>query len=291
MRILVTGASGQLGCYLIDRLAMGPHEVIAWSGRTQNVRGQLRVRPIDLTDSLAVTAALEEANPEVLIHLAAISSTEAVRRDPERDLAVNVSGTALLAEWAAKRDRRLLYTSSDLVFDGSKSWYGEDDPALPILEYGRTKRDSEPAVLATTRGLVARLSLLYGPSRSGTAGYFDRAMTAMRAATPQAFFADEFRTPLDYITASRILVRLAESAATGLIHVGGPERLSRFELMRRAASVLGVDRRFVRALRRADVPMAEPRPADVSLDTSRLLHLFPDLEFPGVEDALASSVC
>jgi dTDP-4-dehydrorhamnose reductase len=291
MRIVVTGASGQLGSYVIDRLARGPHEVIAWSGRTANVRGELRLQPVDLTDALAVTAALEQADPDVLVHLAAISSTEAVRRDPKRALAVNVSGTGLLAEWAAKHDRRLLYTSTDLVFDGSKSWYGEDDPALPIVEYGRTKRDSEPAVLATRRGLVARLSLLYGPSRSLTAGYFDRAMAAMRTANPQSFFADEFRTPLDNMTASRILVRLAESAVTGLMHVGGPERLSRFELMRRAASVLGVDPGFVRGNRRADVPVAEPRPVDVSLDTSRLLHLFPDLEFPGVEDALDSSVC
>jgi len=291
MRIVVTGASGQLGSYLIDRLARGPHEVIAWSGRTQTVRGELRIQPVDLTDSLALAAALEEANPDVVIHLAAISSAEAARRDPKRAVAVNVSGTGRLADWAARHDRRLLYTSSDLVFDGSKSWYAEDDPALPILEYGRTKRDAEPAVLATPRGLVARLSLLYGPSRSGKAGYFDRAIAALRTATPQSFFTDEFRTPLDYITASGILVRLAESAATGLIHVGGPQRLSRFELMRRAAAFLGVDSRFVRANRRADVPVAEPRPVDVSLDTSRLLHLFPDLEFPGVEDALDSSVC
>ena len=219
------------------------------------MRGELTLQPVDLTDSVAVAAALEEADPDVVIHLAAISSTEAARRDPKRAQAVNVAGTRRLADWAARHDRRLLYTSTDLVFDGSKSWYREDDPARPILEYGRTKRDAEPAVLATPRGLVARLSLLYGPSRSGKAGYFDRAMATMRAGTPQSFFTDEFRTPLDYITASGILVRLAESESTGLIHVGGPERLSRFELMRRAAAVLGVDPRLVRANRRADVPL------------------------------------
>jgi dTDP-4-dehydrorhamnose reductase len=290
MRIVVTGASGQLGTYLVDRLSGGPHELIAWSGRAQPARGQRRTEPVDLTDSLAVAAALDLADPEVVIHLAAISSTETARREPKLAQAVNVEGTRRLAEWAARHDRRLVYTSTDLVFDGSRSWNGEDDPALPILQYGQTKRDAEPAVLATPRGLVARLSLLFGPSRSETAGYFDRAIATMRAGTPQSFFIDEFRTPLDFITASRILVRLALSESTGLLHVGGRERLSRFDLMRRAAAVLGVDPRFVRADRRADALSAETRPADVSLDTSRLVRLFPDFEFPGVEDALASSI-
>ncbi len=136
-------------------------------------------------------------------------------------------------------------------------------------------------------GLVARLSLLYGPSRSGREGFFDRTMAALRAGTPQAFFTDEYRTPLDYATAAEILVRLAESETRGMIHVGGPERLSRFELMSRAAAALGIDPTLVRPNRRADVPFAEPRPADVSLDSSRLNRLFPDLNCLQVENALA----
>ena len=289
MRIVVTGASGQVGSYLIDRLAGGPHEVVAWCGGAPKARGELRLRPVDLTDPLAVAAALDQADPDVVIHLAAISSTEAARRDPGLAKAVNVAGTGLLAAWAARHDRRLLYTSSDLVFDGSKSWNREDDPALPILEYGRTKHAAEHAVLATRRGLVARLSLLFGASRSGQAGYFDRAMAALRAATPQSFFIDEFRTPLDFDTAAGILIRLAESDATGLIHVGGNERLSRFELMRRAAVAQGIDPGLIHVSNRAGVPSDEPRPADVSLDTSRLAGLFPDFERPALEAALASS--
>ena len=88
---------------------------------------------------------------------------------------------------------------------------------------------------------------------------------------PQAFFTDELRTPLHYAIASRILIRLAESETRGLIHVGGPERLSRYELMRRVASVLGIDPHLVQPNVRADVPLVEPRPADVSLNSSRLI--------------------
>jgi dTDP-4-dehydrorhamnose reductase len=287
MRIVVTGASGQLGSYLIDRLFERSHEIVAWSGRTTEARSGITLRPVELTDRGAVASALADAAPDVVIHAAAVSSADAAYRDPPRSHAVNVLATQVLSKWAATHDRRLVYTSTDLVFDGSKSWYREDDPAHPISVYGRTKHAAERFVLDVPRGLVARLSLLYGPSRSGRQGFFDRTMSALRAGTPQAFFTDEHRTPLDYVTAARALVRLAEAETLGTIHLGGPERLSRFELMSRAAAALGIDPTLVRPNRRADVPFAEPRPADLSLDSSRLTRLFNDLACPQVENALA----
>jgi dTDP-4-dehydrorhamnose reductase len=287
MRIVVTGASGQLGSYLIDRLIGRSHEIVAWSGRTTATRNGTTFRPVELTDSGAVATALADAAPDVVIHAAAVSSADAARRNPERSQAVNVEATRLLSHWAATHDRRLVYTSTDLVFDGSKSWYREDDPAHPIVVYGQAKHAAERFVLDVPRGLVVRLSLLYGPSRSGRDGFFDRAMSALRDGTPQSFFTDEHRTPLDYVTAAKALVRLAETEILGTIHLGGPQRLSRFELMSRAATSLGIDPTLVRPNRRADVPFAEPRPADLSLDSSRLNRLFADLVCPQVENALA----
>jgi dTDP-4-dehydrorhamnose reductase len=289
MRIVVTGASGRLGAYLIDRLNDGPHAVRAWSGATRGCRAGVDLRPVDLTDADEVVAALDEADPAAIIHAAAVSSAEAAYRDAGRAAAVNVAATRRLADWAAAHGRRLVFTSTDLVFDGSRPWSREEDPAEPVLEYGRTKRAAEPFVLAVPRGVVARISLLFGPSRHGPPSFFDRAWAVAGEGQPQAFFEDEFRTPLDYRTAAEILVRLAESEVTGILHVGGRERLSRFELMRRAAIARGLDAGLIRPNRRADVPLPEPRPADVSLDTARLAGLFPDLDRPGVETALAAA--
>jgi len=283
MRIVVTGASGQLGRSLLARLAGCPHEVTAWSGTTTGVQGPFPLKPVDLTDPFAVTEALARAAADVVIHAAAISSAEVVRRERDRAWKINAQGTRLLADWAARNDRRLVFTSTDLVFDGNRSWYREDDPAEPILEYGRTKRAAELLVLGIPRGLGARLSLLYGPTPAGKSGFFGRAVSALEAGVPQAFFIDEFRTPLDYDTAARVLIRLAESDRAGLIHLGGSERVSRFELMQRAALARGIRPDLVLGNRRADVELAEPRPADVSLDTSRLRSWFPDADIPRIE--------
>jgi dTDP-4-dehydrorhamnose reductase len=288
MRIVVTGASGQLGSYLVDRLKTGSHEIDAWTGATTLGSDGITLRPVELTDRVAVLRALADADPDAIIHAAAISSAEAARRDRVKSQAVNVEATRLLANWAAEHDRRLVYTSTDLVFDGRQSWYKEDDPANAVLVYGQTKHAAERFVVAAPRGLVARLSLLYGPSRSRRQGFFDRVLASLRAGSPQAFFTDEYRTPLDYATAANLLVRLTESETSGTIHLGGPERLSRFELMSRAATALAIDPVLVLPNRRADVDSPEPRPADVSLDSSRLQRVFNDLTCPQVENALAA---
>jgi dTDP-4-dehydrorhamnose reductase len=288
MRIVVTGASGRLGSYLVDRLILRGHHVLAWSGATRGARSGIELRPVDLTDEGQVARCLDEADPEAVIHAAAISSADAIYRDPARGRAVNVEATRRIANWAASRDRPMLLTSTDLVFDGARSWSREEDEAVPILGYGRTKREAERSVLEVPRGIVARICLLFGPALGGNPGFYDVALSAMARGEPRAFFEDEYRTPLDYGSAAEILARLIESDATGLVHVGGRERLSRFELMSRVAIARGIDPGLIRPSRQAGASFLEPRPVDVSLDTNRLASLFPDLDVPDLETALGS---
>ncbi|MGE3822221.1 MAG: NAD(P)-dependent oxidoreductase [Isosphaeraceae bacterium] len=288
MRVVLTGASGQLGSYVAGRLIAAGHEVWAWSGGATGERAGVPLRPVDLTDAGAVERALREADPAVVIHAAALSTAEGVRRDPERAWKVNVEATARLADWCARKGRKLIHTSTDLVFNGLGSFRQEDDPAEPILAYGRSKREAEPAVLSSPGGLVARMSLMFGPSRAGRPTYLDQTAEALRRGEPQTFFEDEYRTPLDFDTAAEALTRLAASEAAGLLHIAGSERMSRFELVRRFATTMGLDPRLVGANRQRDVTFPEPRPADVSLDTTRLAALLPDLERPSVESAIRS---
>jgi dTDP-4-dehydrorhamnose reductase len=287
VRIVLTGASGNLGAYVVEQLVRCGHDVRAWSGAEAGMRSGLPLRPIDLTDRRATWAALRRDDPEAVLHAAAISSAEAARRDPDRAFEVNVQAVHALASSCAMEERRLLYTSTDMVFDGARGRYVEEDPARPISAYGRTKHLAEPIVLAVPRGVVARVSLLYGPTRCGRPAFFDRIAAGLRDGRPQALFEDEYRTPLDYPTAAQILIDLLESKFNGLVHVGGPERLSRFELFRRAADALGIDPGLVVANRRADLASAEPRPADLSLDTTLLASLLPGLHRPAVAEALA----
>ncbi|WP_337174418.1 sugar nucleotide-binding protein [Paludisphaera sp.] len=286
MRIVLTGATGRIGSYLREPLIGRGWEVAPWSAAAGATWGGAAAAAVDLADPDAIADGLTRADPDAVVHLAAMSDAEAVRRDPDRARVVNVEAVASVAEWCERNGRRLVFTSTDMVFPGTRAFSTEADEPGPVLAYGESKRAAERAALAASDSVVARICLLYGPTRNGRETFFDHAVAALRAGEPRTFFDDEFRTPLDYATAAEVLARLVESPYRGLLHVGGPDRMSRHELMTRVARGLRLDESLVRPNSRADASFAEPRPADVSLETSRLVALFPDLERPPVEEAV-----
>jgi dTDP-4-dehydrorhamnose reductase len=286
MRVLVTGASGQLGGYLLRRLRDSSLTVTAWSGsRRGELFGRL-LQPVNLGHADAVRTAFREARPDVVLHAGAMARIADCHRHPDLARHVNTEATALLADLAAEAGARLLLVSTDLVFDGERGGYREEDAPSPLSIYGRTKADAEAAVLALRRGVVARVSLLFGPSVVGRPSFFDEQVAALRAGRPVTLFADEWRTPLALSTAAEALVELAHSDFTGLLHLGGPERLSRLEMGQRLAGFLRVPSSTVVATNRADVPSPEPRPRDTSLDSSRWCGLFPAFRRPAWGEAL-----
>jgi dTDP-4-dehydrorhamnose reductase len=183
---------------------------------------------------------------------------------------------------------RLVYVSTDLVFDGEKGMYAELDPPNPLSAYGSSKASAERYVLQMRNAVVVRLSLLYGPTRIGRPTFFDQQIAAARNRMPIQLFEDEWRSPVDIPTASRALARLARSDYSGLLHVGGPQRMSRFEMGCRVANCLGLDPGFLVATRRLEVPFPEPRPRDCSLDSSRWHEVFSEVPWPDLEQATQS---
>jgi dTDP-4-dehydrorhamnose reductase len=287
-RLLVTGATGQLGGYLLRRLAAPGADVTAWSGSRAGEVFGMPVRPVDLGDANAVAQAFHKARPAVVIHAAAVASVAECYRDPERARRVNTRGSALLAELAAAAGARLLLVSTDLVFDGDRGCYDEQDAPAPLSIYGQTKAQAEAAVLAHPRTAVARVSLLLGPSLTGRASFFDQQVQSLRTGQRITCFADEWRTPLGLDTAAAALIGLAEAGFEGLLHVGGPDRLSRLEMGRRLAEIVGADPGLVVAASRTEAPAAEPRPRDTSLKSAKWRALFPGQSWPSWHTSLAA---
>lgn len=286
-RLLITGASGILGDYLLEEARRRGQAVVAWSGASQGDRYGVTLIPVDLADPQAIQTAFLTAQPQRIIHVAAMASVADCYRQPERARQINTQATAQLACLAAACQARLVFVSTDLVFDGRAAPYRETDVPQPLSVYGATKAAAESAVLAHPGHVVARVSLLYGPSRIGRPAFFDQQLVALRSGQPLSLFADEWRTPLDLPTAARGLLELVESDLTGVIHLGGPERMSRLEMGQRLAAVLGCSDVALRPARRDDVP-GEPRPRDVSLDSTRWRANFPHLPWPTFEQAVGS---
>lgn len=278
-RWLITGASGQLGGHVVRRLAADgerAHVLALSRSRVVRVAG-VEARQVDLGDTEALVDCVGSYGPTHVIHVGAVTSVTQAHADPQTACRVNTLATQRLAQCAADCGARLVFSSTDMVFDGEAAPYGENDPPKPLSHYGRTKAEAEQLLTEFERTLVVRLPLMYGYPCERRETTFVRQIVALRAGEPLRLFADEFRTPIWLADAAASLIELARSEVTGLLHVAGPQRLSRYQMVEEFARLLGVRNAKLEPASRLSIAAAEPRPADLSLDGSRFTAMFPHL--------------
>lgn len=250
LRILVTGASGFLGGFVQRAVRAAGHELLTTSRRSGDAA-------VDLAAPGIAGALAQALRPDVVLHLAALARLDECEREVPRARAVNADAVEALAE---RFGARLLAVSTDLVFDGRHAPYGALDPVGPLSVYGLSKAEGEERARAHG-ARIARLPLLFGADAQG------RGATASLRATLQAgrrasLFANEYRTPLHAADAAAALVDLVVAPdGPGLLHVAGPERVSRWELGRRFCARHGLPLGQLDAIECLD-PL---RPRDVSL--------------------------
>ena len=215
----VTGAGGLIGNYLVQR---APRCAPDW-----RVRGLTRAA-LDLTDFAAVQRAIEADRPALVIHCAALSRSPECEANPALAQRLNVEVTRRLAELCATAS--LVFFSTDLVFDGRAGNYDESAVPNPLSVYGRTKAEAERVVLQHPRPLVIRTSLNGGVSPTGDRSFNEELCRAWRAGRTLRLFTDEYRSPMHASVTAQAVWELALAGATGVYHVAGAQRLSRWEI-------------------------------------------------------------
>ena len=304
-RVLVTGASGFLGTAACAALVASGAEVVAVSHGTDAGAGAGREaasgRPgvirhgVELTDAAAVARLFAATRPDALLHVASLPDIAPCEADPARAQRLNAEVPGELAALCAAAGQRpdgspvvrLVQVSTDQVFDGSHGAWNEQDAPAPLHVYGRSKLAGERAVHAACPGaLVVRLALLTGPAPPGRRSSSGALREAWARGESVRLFTDEVRTPLAVADAARALAELltADEAwvpagggarpalpAGRIVHLGGDERLTRFELGRREALAAGVDPVRVLPTTRAAAGLDRLRPADLTLDSARLV--------------------
>lgn len=216
--VIVTGAAGLIGQYVVrsaSRWAPG------WE-----VRGLSRA-DLDLTDHAAAQETWRSIKPSAVIHCAALSRTKDCELDPQLARGINVDATAHLARLS--KDIPFIFLSSGEVFDGKAGWYREGDDPNPINFYGKTKLEAEQLVLQNPRHTVVRIVLTSGTSQNGNRSFVEDMCRSARSGKSLTLYTDEYRCPLPAGAIARAVWELAGKDARGLYHLGGGERLSRWE--------------------------------------------------------------
>jgi len=286
-RLLVTGAGGFLG-WQACRLAAAHWQVFGLCRRPAPLPDGCEPIGCDLTHVDDVDALFSELRPDAVIHTAAAADPNFCETHPDQTEPINVHVPVWLAGRCAREKIPLLFTSSDLVFDGTRPPYSESDPVAPVNVYGAQKARAEAAVLSVWPGaLICRMPLLFGWSGSVHAAFDREMILAIEQGRPLRLFTDEFRTPVDVQSAAAGLLLLLQKAS-GIFHLGGAERISRFELGVRIAGILGASPQSLIPALQQGVSMAAARPADVSLVNRKARRLGYDP--PPLDDAIRKAV-
>ena len=294
-RMLVTGGSGFLGHWVVS-LARSHWDVTACY-LSNPVRAEgVHCQRLDVRDRSAVLGLVEETRPAVIIHTAALNPGQG-----DDFVGINQIGTRNLSEAAYAVDARLIHVSTDVLFDGQKGNYVEEDAPSPITPYGRSKAQAEHEVKRSgARSIIVRTSLIYGP---GVTAWEQHGLEApweawdrqtrwvvgdLHEGQPVRLFTDEMRCPIWVHSLASALLELAGRPGltprrTGMLHVAGSQPLSRYAFGVRLASFHGADSTaIVPALSEGS---GLDRPLDCTLDCSRAGRLL-EQALPGVDEVL-----
>lgn len=215
----------------------------------------------------AVESAVKFA-PKVIVHTAADTNVD--RCETERELArqINVNGTANIVEGCTRTGAKLIFISTDYVFDGEKGNYSESDQPNPVNFYGLTKLDAERIVSALPGSLIIRTSVLYGwhPAKLNFVTWILSGLREHRA----------LRVVKDHVNSPTLADNLAEAIrlaidrdSQGVLHVAGSEQISRFDFARRIARGFKLDESLLVPVEMRDLDWAARRPRDSSLNVGK----------------------
>jgi dTDP-4-dehydrorhamnose reductase len=224
VRILITGANGQLGCDL--QRTLSSHELILMDLPT-----------FDLTKS-SCEKQVASARPDLVIHAAAYTDVDGAEYQPDVAMAVNAQGTEWVARGAARAKARLIYISTDYVFDGLKlTPYLESDLANPLNQYGKSKLEGERRALdLCPDSLVVRTSWLYGTHGKN----FVKTMMRLAVEQPDLrVVADQRGSPTNAADLAQSLAKMFTFDIRGIVHATGTGDCTWYELASAIVSVMG----------------------------------------------------
>lgn len=271
-KLLITGASGFLGWNLCQVAAPAWETYGTYFSRSAPIAGTTLLK-VDLRQFQDLKNLFQTVRPDAVIHLAAQARLDRCQQEPEDSHLLNVTLAGNVAGLCADFAIPCVFTSTDQVFDGLNPPYRETDPVSPIQRYGEQKALAETEVLNRyPKTAVCRMPLMFGAVPPTASSFLQPFIQTLREGKELNLFVDEIRTPVSGTTAARGLL-LALQTVQGLLHLGGRERISRYDFGRLMVEVLDLPATGIKPSRQQDFETSAPRPPDVSLDSSKAFAL------------------
>lgn len=266
-KILVIGGTGLVGNALTRAWSRRGSEVVA---ATFHCHETPFFRQLDMQDLDVVRRILNEIRPGLVAVPAANPNVDYCELHPEETRGVNVRGTLNVLRVCGEIGARMIFFSSDYVFDGKKGVYSEGDAVSPLNEYGRQKAQVEEEVLkAGPEHLVVRTSGAFGWQWEPK-NFVLQIRAKLGASHAVSVAAGVRYNPTYAENLADIVCELAEERRGGIFHVVGADRLARLEFAKAAARAFGLDESLIKGVPEGEYKPIAARPLESSLDTAKV---------------------
>lgn len=269
MRLFITGISGLLGLNMALE-ARNRCEVFGCYRRHPVVAARVRAHEADVRVFDTVERLLKRTAPDVVVHTVGMSNVDTCEVDPGLAQELNVDAAREVARAARTLGARLVHISTDHLFDGEGPWRAETDSLAPLNLYAKTKGEAEQIVLNShPQALVIRTNF-YGWGTSVRTSFSDWILSGLERQTELRMFTDVYFTPILVNDLVEIIFELLTLRVSGLFHVAGGERLSKYDFAMRMAEVFGYSAIRIRPVSVEAAQLRARRPRDMSLTSAKV---------------------
>ena len=271
LKLFITGASGLIGSTFLEMYS-DKYEIYAIYFRNKPLLKGVQYFELNLLNTKELNSLIDRIKPDVILHLAALSSVSYCEQHPAMAHHINVYVTAKLDELSMKMNIPIIFTSSDLVFNGNNAPYDESDFTYPLSQYALQKETSENIILEKNpKAIIARMPLLFGIGPEYHTNFFKICVNALRSNETIQVYADEIRSAINVQTASRylndlIVYSIGNDFEEQLFHTGGNIAISRYEFYKITAEILSLNTDLVKSVMIND----SKKPKDLTLTSEKV---------------------
>ena len=284
MKVGVTGANGMLGSSLITYLSKS-YRVFATS-QIKGVEGKnIEWDCFDLTDITLLNEWLEKTKLDVIIHCAAIVNVDLCEDNVKLAEKLHIETTEVMANYLDSNGGRLIYVSTDSVFDGEKQdAYSESDLVRPLNVYAKTKIMGEALVQSMDNGLVLRTNII-GWTQENRTSFFEWLLKGLIDKTPLNLFHDVYFSPLDVYNLSLIIEKILENSVFGLYHCASSDSISKYDFGKKMAEIFQLSDSNISRVSVDEMHFRAKRPKNMALNSDKLSGQL-KYDIPGAVDSI-----
>jgi len=269
MKVGVTGANGMLGSSLITYLSKS-YRVFATS-QIKGVEGKnIEWDCFDLTDITLLNEWLEKTKLDVIIHCAAIVNVDLCEDNVKLAEKLHIETTEVMANYLDSNGGRLIYISTDSVFDGEKQGaYSESDLVSPLNVYAKTKIMGEKSAQSMNNGLVLRTNII-GWTQEDKTSFAEWVLNRLNDNAPLNLFYDVYFSPLTVYDLSFIIEKIIEKPILGLYHCGSRDNISKYDFGKKMAEIFQLSDSNINRVSVDSMDFKASRPKNMALNSDKL---------------------